>query len=302
MNNCFVYGFFDPRENFKEFFYIGKGKNDRLKSLSRNHFVNERIKEIRNSGSNVEIILFEENLTDDEAFELEKKLIKLYGRKIFNEGSLLNIMPGGEGIIGFCGELNGFYNKKHTPETRKLISEKIRKIYQDPNSFYHTQEYKDKMRIATTGELNGFYNKTHTPETRRIVGDKIKERWKEGVYDHIVYPEHLSEEHKRKISETLKGKMSGENNPMFGYEFSEEQLLKKSEISKNLWKDEEFRKKNIASRTGLKRTKETCENISKGNKGKNKGKKFMVKDGVIRSVKPEDFEEFLKNGYSFGRK
>ena len=26
MNNCFVYGFFDPRENFKEFFYIGKGK------------------------------------------------------------------------------------------------------------------------------------------------------------------------------------------------------------------------------------------------------------------------------------
>lgn len=207
MNNCFVYGFFDPRENFKEFFYIGKGKNDRLKSLSRNHFVNERIKEIRNSGSNVEIILFEENLTDDEAFELEKKLIKLYGRKIFNEGSLLNIMPGGEGIIGFCGELNGFYNKKHTPET-------------------------------------------------------------------------------------LKGKMSGENNPMFGYEFSEEQLLKKSEISKNLWKDEEFRKKNILSRTGLKRTKETCENISKGNKDKNKGKKFMVKDGVSEVLNQKTLKNF----------
>lgn len=303
MNNCFVYGFIDERPGINEVFYIGKGKNNRLKSLTRNKFVNERIEEIKKSGYSVKIIKFFEDISDDLAFEYEKFLISFFKRKIFDKnGTLLNLMPGGEGIFGLPGELNGFYNKTHSEKTRKIISEKIKEIYNDPTSFYHSDEYKHKMSLLTSGELNGFYNKTHTDETRKIISEKVKEKWKSGTYDHVIHPEHLSEDHKQKISESLKGKMAGENNPMFGYEFSEEQLLKKSEITKKLWEDEDFRKRNIAAKTGLKRTKETCENISKGNIGKNKGKKFMVKNGEIRSVKPEDFEKFLQMGFKFGRK
>lgn len=64
----------------KSLFYVGKGKGDRaLHHLSENENINEakqrRIKEIENSGQNVEIKIFSDDLIEFAAFRLEAKLI-----------------------------------------------------------------------------------------------------------------------------------------------------------------------------------------------------------------------------------
>jgi hypothetical protein len=57
-------------------------------------------------------------------------------------------------IQSFPGELNGMYGKKHSKETRDLISKSC----------------------ARPGELNGMYGKTHTKETRDCISENSQ--WK----------------------------------------------------------------------------------------------------------------------------
>ena len=68
-----------------------------------------------------------------------------------------------------------------------------------------------------------------------------------------------TEEHKNKISETLKGKLDGENNPMYGKHHSEESKKKIGEKSKGRYPSAETRKK--------------MSEAHKGKPGPNKGKK-----------------------------
>lgn len=98
------------------YFYIGKGKGDRYKRINcrSKHFKNI----INNFPCVVEILY--ENLTEEEAFELETKTIE---QLLFEEGytfeedtiknkgfnHLVNCTCGGEGISGY----------KHTNETKK---------------------------------------------------------------------------------------------------------------------------------------------------------------------------------------
>jgi len=108
-NNYYVYVYLDTRKegnynygkyNFKyKPFYIGKGKNNRyLKHLYENEFDTENtfkyrvIKKIRESGKNIIINKIEENLSEENAYILETKLISLIGRRCNNTGCLTNIL------------------------------------------------------------------------------------------------------------------------------------------------------------------------------------------------------------------
>jgi len=101
MNDYYVYSLIDPRTN--SIFYIGKGKGKRMfqhfKEKTDVHSNTEKqsiIKEIINEGFEVISETIAENLSENAAFLLEKILIYRIGRKIFDEGSLTNIVPGGE--------------------------------------------------------------------------------------------------------------------------------------------------------------------------------------------------------------
>lgn len=105
----YVYGLVDPRNN--EVFYIGKGINDRInrhvKEITeieksgdkRKDGINEnklyRIKEILESGFELNYKFFGRNLSEDYAYALEEILIERFGRKGFTTGKLLNISRGG---------------------------------------------------------------------------------------------------------------------------------------------------------------------------------------------------------------
>jgi hypothetical protein len=95
-------------------------------------------------------------------------------------------------MFGKFGELNPFFNKHHTEDSKKKMSEN--KDY----SIYKTDKFKNKMRILASGENNSMFGKS--------------------VYS--VWVEKYGKETADIKLEQLKIKQSknssGENNPMFG--------------------------------------------------------------------------------------
>lgn len=105
MNDFYVYGLIDPRNDL--LFYIGKGKGNRSKS----HFKEKKsfnsnfdkinlIEELNKEGFDCKVIIIVKNISEEEAFSLEKILIYRIGRRLFGEGVLTNIAPGGKWLKG----------------------------------------------------------------------------------------------------------------------------------------------------------------------------------------------------------
>ncbi|AUS02988.1 HNH nuclease [Vibrio phage 2.275.O._10N.286.54.E11] len=119
------------------------------------------------------------------------------------------------GREAISGVNNPFYGKKHTKETKKILSEKAkgRKL-----SAEHIQAIKD----ANTGENNYFYGKKHTEETKAVMSEKATARANTKEHKERMSKLHkgktMSDEACNKISEANKG----ENNSMFGQTHSED--------------------------------------------------------------------------------
>lgn len=92
----YVYGHTRPDTN--ELFYIGVGFKGRAYSKSgRNRYWHAIVN--KNNG-HFKVSIIHENITKEQACKIEVILIKLYGRKCFNEGFLCNISTGGEYSYG----------------------------------------------------------------------------------------------------------------------------------------------------------------------------------------------------------
>ncbi len=113
MNIYYVYAYL--REDSTPY-YIGKGKNDR--AWSKSGHASRGIYLPKDPGG---IILLAENLTNQEALDLEAELIKYYGRKDIGTGILHNKTDGGPNPVLY-GTQNGMTGKHHTPETLYKIS------------------------------------------------------------------------------------------------------------------------------------------------------------------------------------
>jgi hypothetical protein len=107
MNNYYTYAYL--REDGTPY-YIGKGRHRRAYQKSKRH------KFVKVPDDKTRIVFLSENLTEKNAFEEEKRLIKLYGRKI-DGGILININEGGFG----GGRPPGW---KHTKETKNKMKGK----------------------------------------------------------------------------------------------------------------------------------------------------------------------------------
>jgi hypothetical protein len=111
-------------------YYIGKGKGRRAY---------KKRQPISLPKDKKNIILLHENLTEAEAFELEKKYIAEYGRVDLGTGILRNRTDGGDGSSGFM----------HSEETKRKLSE------------------------LNSGENHPMYGKTLPNETKRKITEKI---------------------------------------------------------------------------------------------------------------------------------
>lgn len=129
------------KKGTEEVFYIGRGCGRRAYwKYDRNDFW----KKIESKYGR-DVVLVKENLSNDEANELEIELIKKYGRMNKGLGTLVNT-DGGESTVGYIP----------TDETRMKISKahKGRK---------HSDEWRENQRISLQGVNKGM---KHTEETK----------------------------------------------------------------------------------------------------------------------------------------
>ena len=216
-------------------FYIGKGKGERAYELERNdHHDN-----ISNMCGHA-VLIIKDNLTEEEAFELERDTIEDY---VFNLGygidikgyddydhklpHLTNMTWGGEGVSGANkGRQLSEEHKQKLSESHKgkqLSEEHKQKLSESHKGTHLSEEHKQKISESLKGENSPLYGKHHSEETKKKMSESHK-----GIQageNNPFYGKHLSEEHKQKISESLKGK----NHPLYGKHHSEETKRKMSE-------------------------------------------------------------------------
>jgi group I intron endonuclease len=122
--------------------------------------------------------------------------------------------------------------------------------------------------------------------------------------NHPLFGKHLSEETKKKISQTLIGKMVGENNPMFGKHLSEETKKKISESQKGKHCSEETKRKLSEALSGEKSPKygkslseETKDKLRKANLGKHLSEetKKKLSEAAIGRHHSEETKEKMSN-------
>lgn len=288
----------------------------------RNNVFNNKLKKIRHEGYFPFPFILKNKLDENSSFFYEKFFIGIFGRLDQKDGTLTNLTIGGDGASGYTfteeqrkhqssiakeriGIKNPFYGKKHTQETIEKIVKTLKKNYSQDDSYWKSEEYKNKMRIATFGEKNGFYNKNHTETTKSLLSKSSKDNWKSGKYEDMVknkIGKPLSEEHKKSISFGLKGVMVKDKNPMYNKKHTEETKSKISENIKLKWQDVEYRKSVIDKRINRKVSDEQKQKASVSNIGKNLGKKKINKNGIEKSVSKEELDLYLNNGWILGCK
>jgi hypothetical protein len=104
------------RKDNNQVFYVGigadnKGKYSRAYSLRRNGFWHI----IKNKSDYLVEIVYD-NITWEEACNIEKTLIKKYGRKDLGEGTLCNLTDGGEGTINVAQSVKKVLSEKATKQ------------------------------------------------------------------------------------------------------------------------------------------------------------------------------------------
>lgn len=111
-------------------FYVGKGTGDRCNNVaSRNNYWKNTV-----NLYGYDILLLEENLSEEKSFELEKYWINRIGRKDLKNGLLVNNTNGGEGSSGYkhreSSRIKMSESRKGIPTSVKQ-KEKVGKIYRN---------------------------------------------------------------------------------------------------------------------------------------------------------------------------
>lgn len=220
-------------------FYVGKGKGRRayqLKNRSKNSAHYDRIvAKLARNGFGVDVRIIHHNLSEQEAFRLERELIA-YWRE--NGDALINKTDGGEGPSGY----------KFDPEVVERLAAKRRGVKQTPEHRSKisagnkgkvlSAETRAKISAAHTGKIQGPHSEEHrakigsasrgrkdSPETRekkRLVAlarppqaqevrdqisAKMREKWQDAEYRAALSEAHkayeFTEEHRASLREAM---------------------------------------------------------------------------------------------------
>jgi hypothetical protein len=169
-------------------YYVGKGKENRAFNNVGRPCTTPKDKK--------RIIIISDNLTENEAFNLERELIAKHGRKDLNTGVLYNKTDGGEGSSGWVASDETRAKMSAASKGRnigKIRSKETRAKISAANKGKPCWAKGKKLGPKHRAKISAFNKgKSWTLETRKKITSAIK-----GI------PK--SEEHKRKISEKLRG-------------------------------------------------------------------------------------------------
>lgn len=200
MNNIFyVYAYL--REDNTPY-YIGKGKHNRAYDTTH---------QIKIPNDKSRIVFYQSGLFEEDAFNLEIKYIKLFGRKDIGTGILRNLTNGGEGLGGFIfsevhkqklsesklGKNNPNFGKNITEETKQKISDSLKGRPAHNKGKPMSEETKNKISVKVTKENNPNFGKNMSTEQKNKISASLTGN------------KH-SEETKQKMSSSHKGRICSE--------------------------------------------------------------------------------------------
>ena len=145
MNDYYVYLYL--REDDTPY-YVGKGKENRA--------FEKWGRKTKTPTDKTKIIFYSQNLTEDEAFTIEKELIAQYGRKDNGTGILRNLTDGGDGFSGMV----------YTDEMRTNLSAAMKEVMNKP-------EVKAKLSAAMKEALNRPEVKTKLSAIRKEIFNRL---------------------------------------------------------------------------------------------------------------------------------
>lgn len=167
MNIYYVYQYICPISLLP--FYIGKGKNNRFLSHLKENYKNSdnkkkwcKIESLRKKGLEPIIEFVKMNLSENEAYNLEKKLIKKFGRKGIDEnGILTNIcLDNRPPKVIWTDEMKEEQRRKRTGTKHSdLTKEKCRQINLGKKKS-ETHKKNIKENCNNKGNKNPKYDKT----------------------------------------------------------------------------------------------------------------------------------------------
>ena len=175
----YIYEYVDPRNNLP--FYIGKGSGQRkfghlketLESTDnkKKYF---KIQKIKSLGMEPIINVIIDNIKDEDlAYKIEDDYILKYGREGFEEGGILtNICLNNRPPLGI-GEKNGMFNKKHTDEAKKKVSDANKGKTPWNKGIPRDDSLKEAVSKANKGKTAWNKGKPRTEEEKQ----KMKEGW-----------------------------------------------------------------------------------------------------------------------------
>ena len=139
--NYYTYAYL--RKGDRTPYYIGKGRGKRAYDSSHS---------VKVPDDKDRIIFLKQNLTEEEAFNHEKYMIAVFGRKDLETGILRNMTDGGEGRSG----------SKHSEETKQKIrnanvnipEERRKKMSEKAKGRTHSEETKEKIRQFALNRKN----------------------------------------------------------------------------------------------------------------------------------------------------
>ena len=187
-------------------FYIGIGKK-----LKRAYTKDRRSPiwkyAVNKYGLNVEIL--HDDISWEDACRIEQDLIKQYGRKAFEEGTLVNLTEGGEGRLGlkaseetkakmskshmglntwskgrtmseeqkqhmrdYIAENGAFARGTRSEEVKQKISQALKGRKPNYLGCKHTEEQRKKISDSKKGEKHHLYGKTHNEDTKQRMREK----------------------------------------------------------------------------------------------------------------------------------
>lgn len=140
------------RLDTSEIFYVGIGNKTRPYDFNKR---NNWWKKIKNK-TDIEVEVLFENCTLEQASNFEILLIKLYGRKQLNNGSLVNMSDGGEknaiGAIRSDEHKEAIRRSNSTRIVSKETREKMSKIHKGKTVFF-SKEHKEKLVLNNPNSL-----------------------------------------------------------------------------------------------------------------------------------------------------
>lgn len=239
-------------------FYYGvrTAKNCNPKELFVSYFTSSKyVKKFIKQFGNPDIIQIRKTFNDKlKALEWEEKVINRLnmvfrddflncgnGGKLFNSigrTTVINKKTGEQYSISceeyynnkelyenaFAGERNPWYGKPLPEEIRQKLSNSL-------TGKKRSEESKEKQRNSILGNKNHFYGKTHSDESKKLMSISGK-----GKHSGILNPNYgkpLSDDVKKKLSDKMIGRFAGEKNPNYGKHFSEESKEKQRNSAKN---------------------------------------------------------------------